>query len=143
VVCGTRFLLSAESGAHPLYKQRLLDAGDTVVTELFGFGWPAPHRVVQNDATRRWLRGGPRGPRLLRAFQRVSAPVFARSPMQLQMRLAATQRASRPLFGPAAATAGGAETLVDAGPLYAGACVERIAEIRPAAELVRELSPGS
>jgi hypothetical protein len=29
---------------------------------------------------------------------------------------------------------------VDAGPLYAGECIERIADIRPAADLVRELS---
>ncbi|MDQ2896760.1 MAG: nitronate monooxygenase, partial [Actinomycetota bacterium] len=62
-VLGTRFLLSDESHAHPDYKRRCLEADDTVLTELFGFGWPnAPHRVIPNAATRRWLRAGSRGP---------------------------------------------------------------------------------
>lgn len=142
VVCGTRFLMSEESGAHPAYKERLIDAEDTVLTELFGFGWPAPHRVVPNAATERWLRADPRGPRWLRGLQRASAPVFSRAPVPLQLRLAATQQAGRPMFGPAAATADGPESLVEAGPLYAGECIERIGDVRPAAELVRELSPS-
>ena len=52
-VAGTRFLLSEESRAHPEYKRRLLGAEDTLLTELFGAGWPAPHRVVPNAATER------------------------------------------------------------------------------------------
>ena len=52
-VAGTRFLLSDECHAHPEYKQRCLDTGETVLTELFGLGWPdAPHRVIRNDAAR-------------------------------------------------------------------------------------------
>ncbi len=50
-VAGTRFLLSDESSAHPEYKRRLLTAEETILTELFGLGWPAPHRVVPNAAT--------------------------------------------------------------------------------------------
>ena len=42
VVSGTRFLLSEESGAHDAYKARLLEADETILTELFGAGWPAP-----------------------------------------------------------------------------------------------------
>jgi len=34
VVCGTRFLMTDESGAHPAYKARLLDARKTILTEL-------------------------------------------------------------------------------------------------------------
>jgi nitronate monooxygenase len=52
-VAGTRFLLSDESRAHPEYRQRLLGAEETILTELFGLGWPAPHRVVPNAATER------------------------------------------------------------------------------------------
>lgn len=52
-VAGTRFLLSEESRAHPEYKRRLLDSDETILTELFGAGWPAPHRVVANAATER------------------------------------------------------------------------------------------
>ncbi len=143
VVCGTRFLMSEESGAHPAYKERVAEACETVLTELFGFGWPAQHRVVPNAATSRWLRGDPRGPGWLRLLQRATAPALSRAPVPMQLRLAATQRASRPVFGPAAATAGGPESLVDAGPLYAGECVERIGDVRPAAELVEELSASS
>jgi nitronate monooxygenase len=141
VVCGTRFLMSEESGGHPAYKARLVESRKTVLTELFGAGWPAPHRVVPNEATARWLGRDPRGPRWLRLFQRATAPVFSRMPVSMQLRLAATQRPSRPVFGPAAATVDGPPSLVEAGPLYAGECVGRIGDIRPAAELVRELAP--
>jgi nitronate monooxygenase len=141
VVCGTRFLMSEESGAHPDYKARLAAADETLLTELFGMGWPAPHRVVPNAATDRWLKGGPRGPGWVRALHRATAPAISRAPMPAQARLAATQRPDRPLFGPAAATAGGPSNLVDAGPLYAGESIERISDIRPAADLVRELAP--
>jgi NAD(P)H-dependent flavin oxidoreductase YrpB (nitropropane dioxygenase family) len=141
VVSGTRFLMSEESGAHPAYKERLLGARETVLTELFGMGWPAPHRVVPNAATERWLQADPRGPGWIRAVQRVTAPVLSRLPVPAQFRVAATQRPARPFFGPAAATGGGPDNLVDAGPLYAGECIARIDDIRPAAELVRELAP--
>jgi NAD(P)H-dependent flavin oxidoreductase YrpB (nitropropane dioxygenase family) len=141
IVAGTRFLMSNESDAHPAYKQRLIDARETVLTELFGLGWPAPHRVVPNAATRRWLRAGPRGPAWVRAVHRLSSLGASRVPIGLQMRLAASQRPSRPLFGPAAATADGPASLVDAGPLYAGECIARIADVSPAAELVGELTP--
>lgn len=140
-VCGTRFLMTHESGGHPTYKARLVEAQDTILTELFGVGWPAPHRVVPNEATLRWLGGDPRGPGWLRLFHRATAPVFSRVPVPMQVRLAATQKPSRPMFGPAAATVAGPSRLVEAGPLYAGECIDRISDIRPAGELVRELVP--
>ncbi|MFL5907476.1 MAG: NAD(P)H-dependent flavin oxidoreductase [Solirubrobacterales bacterium] len=140
VVSGTRFLMSEESGAHSAYKARLAEAERTELTELFGMGWPAPHRVVPNAATERWLEGDPRGPGWLRVLQRATAPAFSRVPMSLQARMAGTQRPDRPLFGPAAATVDGPANLVDAGPLYAGESIKRISDIRPAAELVRELA---
>jgi nitronate monooxygenase len=141
VVCGTRFLMTDESGGHPDYKGRLVDARQTVVTELFGAGWPAPHRVVPNAATARWLASDPRGPDWLRALYRTSAPLLSRLPAPMQLRLAAAQTPSRPIFGPAAATVDGPPNLVDAGPLYAGECVERIGDVRAADQVVRELAP--
>jgi NAD(P)H-dependent flavin oxidoreductase YrpB (nitropropane dioxygenase family) len=48
---GTRFVTCPESGAHPEYVRRLLDAGedDTVLTEWFGENWEsAPHRVLRS-----------------------------------------------------------------------------------------------
>lgn len=141
VVCGTRFLLSDESGAHPAYKARLVDEEETVLTELFGAGWPAAHRVVPNDATARWLGRDPRGPGWLRGLQRATAPALARIPVPAQIRLAASQTPGRPIFGPVAPTADGPDNLLEAGPLYAGECIDRINEIRPASEIVRSLAP--
>jgi NAD(P)H-dependent flavin oxidoreductase YrpB (nitropropane dioxygenase family) len=141
VVCGTRFLMTHESGGHAAYKARLLEARETVLTELFGVGWPAPHRVVPNAATARWLGADSRGPAWLRAFHRMTAPAVSRLPVPAQLRLAATQRPGRPVFGPAAATVDGPPNLVEAGPLYAGECIDRIDDLRPAGELVRALAP--
>lgn len=140
-VAGTRFLLSEESRAHPGYAQRLLDSEQTILTELFGFGWAAPHRVVANAATEHWLGDDPRGPRLNRALNRLSGVGARYAPSSLQTRLARAQRPTGRLLTPAGPTDDGFPTLVDAGPLYAGQSVARIGEIRPAADLVRALTP--
>jgi nitronate monooxygenase len=140
-VAGTRFLLSDESRAHPEYRQRLLDADDTVLTELFGTGWPAPHRVVGNAAAEHWLAADPRGPRLNRVLNRLSAPAARFMPAAIQLRLARAQRPGSRLLTPIGPTDDGPATLVDAGPLYAGQTVARIHEIRPAAEIVSALTP--
>jgi nitronate monooxygenase len=141
-VVGTRFLLSDESHAHPDYKQRCLDAGETVLTELFGLGWPdAPHRVIPNGATRRWLHGDHRGPRWIRAANRLTAPLAKRIPTAVQKRAIKHQRPSHPLLGPQPPTDDGPATLLDSGPLYAGMTVTRVTDVRPAAELVKMLTP--
>jgi len=140
-VAGTRFLLSEESRAHPEYRRRLLDAGETVLTELFGAGWPAPHRVVPNEATARRLGADPRGPALGRALNRATAPVARFLPASAQLRLARAQRPGSRLLTPIGPTDDGPETLVEAGPLYAGETVTRIDDVRPAADLVAALTP--
>src|SRR5689334_7969911 len=133
-VLGTRFLMTRESGALDAYKQRLTEASETVLTELFGAGWPnAPHRVLHNEATRRWLAGDRRGPAWVRGVNAALAPVLRRVPMERQGAFARMQRPDRPLLGPSAAMPG-AENLLEAGPLYAGESVARIGDIRPAAE---------
>lgn len=139
VVVGTRLLMSEESAAHALYKQRLVQAKETVLTELFGAGWPAQHRVIANAATRRWLRDDPRGPGWVRGLHRATAPVLSRAPVALVQRTARWQRPGMPLLGPAAATVADPESLLDSGPLYAGECVARIPDIRPAGDIVAEL----
>jgi NAD(P)H-dependent flavin oxidoreductase YrpB (nitropropane dioxygenase family) len=140
-VAGTRFLLSSESRAHPEYKQRLLGAEETILTELFGAGWPAPHRVVANAATERWLAGGPRVPMPNRVLNRLLATGVKFTPASVQRRLVRAQRPDRRLLLPLAATDDGPATLVEAGPLYAGETVARVDEIRPAAEIVDTLTP--
>ena len=140
VVVGTRFLLSDESDAHPEYKARALAARETVLTGLFGAGWPAPHRVIRNAATDRWLRDGEREPGWMHALQRATAPALSRLPVAMIQRTAARQRPTAPLLGPAAATTGDPASLVDSGPLYAGQCVARIDALAPAGALVRTLA---
>jgi nitronate monooxygenase len=140
-VAGTRFLLSDESRAHPDYKQRGIEATETILTELFGFGWPAPHRVAPNAATERWLGGDRRGPRLHRALNRLSAPTARFAPAASQARLARAQRPGSRLLTPIGATDDGFASLVDAGPLYMGQTVARIDAIKPAAEIVGALTP--
>jgi nitronate monooxygenase len=141
-VVGTRFLLSEESHAHPDYKQRCLDADTTLLTELFGRGWPgAPHRVIPNAATQRWLRDDRRGPDWIRVANRLSRPLVRRLPVATRGRVLKAQRASHPFLSPQPPTDDGPASLVDSGPLYAGVGVGRISDIRPAAELVHALAP--
>lgn len=140
-VAGTRFLLSEESRAHPEYRQRLLAATRTILTELFGAGWPAPHRVVANAATEHWLRADRRGPRLNRFLNRLSAPGARYAPAGLQGHMARAQRPGSRLLSPLGPADDGPANLLDAGPLYAGETVVRIGEVKPAAELVRALAP--
>jgi NAD(P)H-dependent flavin oxidoreductase YrpB (nitropropane dioxygenase family) len=140
-VCGTRFLLSEESRAHPGYRERLLEAEATLLTERFGAGWPAPHRVVANAATERWLRDDPRGPALNRVLNRLMAPAARFAPPSLQLRLLRAQRPGSRLLSPAGPTDDGPGTLLDAGALYAGETVARIRDVRPAAQLVADLTP--
>jgi NAD(P)H-dependent flavin oxidoreductase YrpB (nitropropane dioxygenase family) len=140
-VAGTRFLLSEESRAHPGYRKRLLDADETILTELFGAGWPAPHRVVANAATTHWLGGDRRGPRLNRALNRLSGVGARHMPPSLQVRLARAQRPTSRLLTPIGPSDDGFPTLLDAGPLYAGETVARIGDVRPAGELVTALTP--
>jgi nitronate monooxygenase len=141
-VAGTRFLLSDESHAHTEYKHRCLKAGETLLTELFGLGWPhAAHRVIPNDATRRWLRSDPRGPGWILVANRLTAPLARRIPTAAQDRMITTQRPSHPFLGPQPPTDDGPANLLDSGPLYAGMNVDRITDIRPARELVKALAP--
>jgi len=139
-VLGTRFVLSNESGAHPQYKRRATEGSRTVLTELFGAGWPAPHRVLPNAATERWLRRDPSGPAWMRRLHRVATPALRRTPQRATSWLLARQRPGSPLLGPQPPTPDGPDALVEAGPLYAGETVARLTAVRPAGELTRELA---
>jgi NAD(P)H-dependent flavin oxidoreductase YrpB (nitropropane dioxygenase family) len=141
-VAGTRFLLSDESRAHPQYGQRLLAAKETILTELFGAGWPAPHRVIANGATDRQLGGDSRGPALSRALNKLMAPTARYAPASIQAHMVRRQRPGSRLLSPQGPIDDGPASLVDAGPLYAGQTVARIERIRPAAEIVSELTPS-
>ena len=138
-VVGTAFLLSDECRAHPDYKRRCIDGSRTLLTDLFGLGWPdAQHRVIPNRATDRWLR--PSTPGWLRAAQRASAPLVRRAPLPLVERALARQRAWQPFLAPQPPTDDGPPGLVESGPLYAGEGVARLTEVRAAAQIVRALT---
>jgi NAD(P)H-dependent flavin oxidoreductase YrpB (nitropropane dioxygenase family) len=142
VAAGTRFLLTDESGVHPTYRQRLLDAKSTLVTKLFGAAWPADHRVVPNAATARWCRDGHDGPSWITAVNTLLVPTRWVTSPAIGLALAKYQRADRPLFSPQPMTARSAPEDADVTPLYAGECVTEIRALRSAADVVEELAAG-
>lgn len=134
-VAGTRFLLTEECHAHPAYQRRVLGAVTTVDTELFGFGWPARHRVVPNEATERWD-----GVRAVLAVNSRTGWLGGVVPLGALRAMTVAQRPGLPLFGPGAALRGMPERVVDATPLYAGEGARMIRAIVPAATAVRGLA---
>lgn len=142
-VAGTRFLLTEESGAHPAYRRRLVEADRTLVTELFGLGWPLRHRVVPNAVTERWCggRSSELGPRAVRALARLTGPAGRVAPLGALGSLGELQRPSLPLFTPALPLKGMSGAAVDRSALYAGETVARLDGVVSAAEAVRRLSP--
>lgn len=142
VVAGTRFLLTPESNAHADYKARLLQAEQTLRTELFGLAWPAPHRVVPNAATARWCTANLDGPRWTGVLNACMAPTRRILPMSSVIRIVALQRLAIPVFSPAAPTRDMPSNRLDVSPLYAGACVKDIDELLPAAHVVARLAEG-
>ena len=141
-VAGTAFLATDESGAHPGYKQRLVESDETLLTELFGLGWPnAPHRVLPNGATRRWLTDDPRGPAGVRRLHAALGAAGRVTPMTLQLRMARRASSGALDLSPAAPLDGMPSATLDTHPLYAGETVARITRIRPAATVVDDLTP--
>jgi nitronate monooxygenase len=141
VVAGTRFLLTHEARAHPEYQRRILAADKTFRTTLFGLGWPAPHRVVANAATRRWCHddgSAKLAPRVINA----RSGVLAKLPDRGQASVPRLQRQHMPLFSPAAPIVGMPESAVDQMALYAGETVLRLTSVISAREAVGELAPG-
>jgi NAD(P)H-dependent flavin oxidoreductase YrpB (nitropropane dioxygenase family) len=141
-VSGTRFLASEESGAHPAYKGRLVEGSETILTELFGMGWPrAPHRVLPNAATRGWLGDDGREPWTVRAIHAALSPAARFLPVGAQLRLAGRPSSAALDLSPPAPTAEMPAATLETHPLYAGETVARIDDLRPAADLVRALTP--
>jgi nitronate monooxygenase len=140
VVAGTRFLLTEESAAHPDYKQRVLRADRTLETTLFGFAWPARHRVVPNAATLRWCAADGRAGRVPSVINAVSGPLARIVPDRAAAVLPRVQRSWLPLLAPAPPLAGMPGDTVDSAPLYAGESALRIGEITSARRAVDDLA---
>jgi NAD(P)H-dependent flavin oxidoreductase YrpB (nitropropane dioxygenase family) len=140
VVAGTRFLLTRECHAHPEYQQRVLGASHTLDTKLFGFGWPARHRVVPNAATERWCATRDAGSAIVRALNRPTGRLGGILPLETLTFMARLQRPRMPVFSPGPALRGMPARTVDTTALYGGAVARDIHRIVSAAEAVRELA---
>lgn len=143
VMAGSRFLLTEECKVHRAYKQRVMGATKTVDTLLYGFGWPARHRVVANAATERWCARDERGPAAVRALNRVTYPVGRRLPLRLLDVVPKAQSRAVPLYSVGPVLEGMPERLVETTPLYAGECVRDLRSVVPAAQAVAELAQGT
>jgi nitronate monooxygenase len=134
VSIGTRFLCSTESAAARAYKERLVRAGaeDTVHTLLFDVGWPnAAHRVLRNKAYAEWEGAGspPTGHRPGEGVVFGKMP-FAGTSLELPR-----YHIFMPLEG--------FEGDMDYAALYAGQSCSLVKDIKPAAEIVRDLAAGA
>lgn len=120
---GTRFVATAESGAHPLWVQALLaaSASDTCLTEAFSVLWPnAPHRVLSSAVA---------------AAEALDADVVGEIPLGGER--VPVQRFS--IFCPTRDTTGH----VDAMALYAGESVTHVRAVEPAAAILTDLAAGA
>lgn len=121
---GTRFVATQESRAHPIYKQQLVEASATALTQCFDGGWPnALHRVLRNRTFIEWEAAGC-----------PSKPVRPSEGLEIARN---GQRAIH-LYDDDAPQAG-VEGDILAMCLYAGAAVGEIKDIPPAADLVARL----
>lgn len=128
-VLGTRFLASAESRAHPKYKQKVLEAAeeDTVRTILFGHGWPnAPHRTLRTPFVQQWLGQEARGQESRPDEPPVGQTIIGGQPMPVLQFMG---------FPPNRDASGDIESM----DLLAGQSVGLIRQIKPAGQIVHEL----
>src|SRR6516225_4717051 len=128
-VLGTRFLASAESRAHPRYKQKVLEAaeGDTVRTTLFGHGWPnAPHRTLRTAFVEQWLGQEARGQESRPDEPAVGRTVVGGQPMPVLRFMGLPPNSD-------------ASGVIESMDLLAGQGVGLVGEIKPAGEIVYEL----
>jgi NAD(P)H-dependent flavin oxidoreductase YrpB (nitropropane dioxygenase family) len=142
-VCGTRFLLTRECHAHPDYQQRVLGAQETIDTQLFGFGWPARHRVVPNAATQRWRGSKDTDSSLVRALNRPSGGLGRLLPLSSMDHLARLQHPMVPILSPGPALRGMPSRTVDATALYAGTAAAKLSQVVSAADAVRDLADSA
>jgi NAD(P)H-dependent flavin oxidoreductase YrpB (nitropropane dioxygenase family) len=126
---GTRFLASHEAAIHPHYRERLLKAteNDTVfLEELFDLGWPkAPHRVLRNKTVAAWEAAG--------------RPPCGKRPGEGEV--VATSKMSGRIVRYQSYTPGAdAEGDIEALSLWAGQSVGLVSSVKPAGEIVREIT---
>ena len=130
VSIGTRFLCSEETQVVRAYKERVVKskAEDTVYTFLFDVGWPdAAHRVLRNKATDEWEAAG----------RPASGQRPAEGSIIGTMTLAGTtvEVPRYAVFPPMPGFTGD----IEHAALYAGESCSLINDIKPAAQIVRDV----
>lgn len=130
VSIGTRFLASDEANAATEYKQRIVeaDARHTALTDLFDGGFPAaPHRVLRNKAVDSWELAG--------------RPASGQRPGEGDVIGSMTSGGSHvdiPRYSAYLPEPGGTADLEHMA-LYAGESCDLVNDIKPAAQIVRDL----
>ncbi|CAK9190414.1 unnamed protein product [Sphagnum troendelagicum] len=129
ICMGTRFLATLESYAHPLYKQKILEAssGDTEYTNLYGRArWPgAHHRTLRTPFFETWKN------ELAANENELNQPIIGQTTIF-------EREEDVPLFSgkvPNLTTTGEVENMA----MYAGTGVGQINEILPAAIVLRSI----
>jgi NAD(P)H-dependent flavin oxidoreductase YrpB (nitropropane dioxygenase family) len=130
VSMGTRFLCSEETQVLRAYKERVTraKAEDTVYTLLFDVGWPnAAHRVLKNKEVAEWEAASrPETGKRLGEGSTLGTMQIAGTTIDVP-RYA--------VFPPMPGFSGDIERMA----LYAGESCELINDIKPAAQIVREV----
>lgn len=123
---GTRFVMAAETAAHPCYRDLLTAAAvdDTFHSRLFDGAWPdAPHRTLRNSTIAAWEKAG--------------RPVTGRPGEGDVIALVGGEPSFRYESASPAVEASGD---VEAMSLWAGQSVGLIREIQPAADIVTRIA---
>lgn len=131
VSLGTRFVASEEAWVDRRYKQRLVEAGseDTVLTDdLYYVSWPdAPHRTLKNRTFEEWDRAGRPRPGT-RAGE--GGIIGTR---QHEWGAMPWQRYQSGMLTPSF------DGDPEEAPMWAGESVDAVRDVKPAAEIVRDL----
>lgn len=125
---GTRFVASQEADAHPVYKQKVLQAAETetVYSSIFDGGWPnAPHRTLRNSTLTLWEASGspPSGER-----PGEGEVIATRADGSAVMRYSVSL--------PSQGMTGGVEALA----LYAGQSVGLVSHLQSAYDIVKDIA---
>jgi NAD(P)H-dependent flavin oxidoreductase YrpB (nitropropane dioxygenase family) len=127
---GTRFLASEETRAVQAYKERVVQsrAEDTVYTFLFDVGWPdAAHRVLRNKAVAEWeVAGCPASGQRPGEGRIIGTMPVAGTTVDLVQYM---------VFPPLSGFTGD----IDYAVLYAGQSCGLVHDIKPAAQIVRDV----
>jgi NAD(P)H-dependent flavin oxidoreductase YrpB (nitropropane dioxygenase family) len=131
VSLGTRFVASDEAWIHPAHKQRVVEstAEDTVYKELYDVWWPgAPHRTLRNKTSDEWDAAG-RPPRGMRPGEGTSIG---------KRRLASGDVQDWPRYAVGIVPPNFAGDL-EYVPMLAGESCSVVNDIKPAAQIVKDL----